>query len=325
MSSQNLVSLFDSNQALAVPKWAALTPDSATAQMGGGLGDGRNRIGLKGARFRLIQGGQEIAIKDEPYLDIVILGANAAISRTFYVEKWEPGKKVPPSCFSADGVSPSPDAETPQAQRCATCKQNEKGSVIFDSGKKGRACAFSKRCAVMVYGDPDTMVYQLDVKALSLFGDGVPSKGLYTMAEYSKLLQARGVRAESLVTRISFDTDSSVPKLFFTPQAFVAEGELTGILRLAKSAEVTSLLEVTLGTVDLSDEVDAPGSDAPARKVVAPSKVVEDVQPKAQKPAPAAKKAAPAPTPAPKTPTAPAASTALPMDEDLEAMLEGLV
>jgi len=319
----NLVALFNTNTALAVPAWAAMTPDSATAQMGGGLGDGRNRIGLKGARFRLIQGGQEVAIKDEPYLDIVVLGANAAISRTYYAEKWEQGKKAAPACFSADGITPSTDAASPQSARCATCKQNEKGSVVFDSGKKGRACSFSKRCAVMVYGDPDQIVYQLDVKALSLFGDGVASKGLYTMAEYSKLLQARGVRAESLVTRISFDTDSSVPKLWFTPQAFVAEGELPGIIKLAKSSDVKAMLEVTLDTVDLSGETDAPMVAAP-KAIPAPVKqaVVEDAVAKPAKAPAAAKKAAPAATPAPK-PAAP--STALPMDDDLEAMLEGLV
>jgi len=326
MSANNLVALFDTNTALAVPAWAAMTPDSATAQMGGGLGDGRNRIGLKGARFRLIQGGQEIAIKDEPYLDIVILGANAAISRTFYMDKWEPGKKVAPSCFSADGIAPDAKSATPQSTRCATCKQNEKGSVVFDSGKKGRACSFSKRVAVMMYGDPEGVVYQLDIKALSLFGDGTPSKGLYTLSEYSKLLQARGVRAESLVTRISFDTDSSVPKLFFTPQAFVAEGELPEILKLAKSQEVKTMLEVTIDSVDLSGEVDAPMSDAPAApaKAVATT-AVEDVVAKPAKAAPAPKKAAVAATPAPKAAAAPAPVEALPMDDDLEAMLEGLV
>lgn len=324
MSSQNLVALFDTNTALAVPKWAAMTADSATAQMGGGLGDGRNRIGLKGARFRLVQGGQEVAIKDEPYLDIVVLGANAAISRTFYLEKWEQGKKVAPACFSADGIAPDAKSSSVQSTRCATCKQNEKGSVVFDSGKKGRACSFSKRVAVMIYGDPDSVVYQLDVKALSLFGDGVASKGLYTLAEYSKLLQARGVRAESLVTRISFDTDSSVPKLFFTPQAFVAEGELAEILKLSKSAEVKTMLEVTMDTVDLSHEVDAPGSDEPAAPVKAAA-IVEDVVAKPAKPAPAVKKTVVAATPAPKVTKAPEPVEALPMDEDLEAMLEGLV
>ena len=324
MSSQNLVALFDTNTSLAVPAWAAMTADSATAQMCGGFGDGRNRIGLKGARFRLIQGGQEIAIKDEPYLDIIMLAANAAISRTFYLEKWEPGKKVPPTCFSADGLSPDAKSESPQSARCATCKQNEKGSVIFDSGKKGRACSFSKRCAVMLAGDPDKMVYQLDVKALSLFGDGIASKGLYTMAEYSKLLQARGARAEALVTRISFDTASSVPKLWFTPQAFVDQSEMAGIIKLSKSAEVKSLLEVTLETVGLSQEHDIPESDVPAPvRLATPAatptpEMVETVPVKAAKPPKAAK-----PVEAPVAPPAPVVAQA--MDEDLESMLEGLV
>jgi hypothetical protein len=164
----------------------------------------------------------------------------------------------------------------------------------------------------MLVGDTEDVVYQLDVKALSLFGDGVPSKGLYTMAEYSKLLQARGVRAESLVTRISFDTDSSVPKLFFTPQAFVDQNSMPEILKLAKSPDVKKMLEVTLETVDLSGEVDASNSDAPAPAATSA-------------PAPAAKKAAAKATPASAPAPVPEPTVALPMDEDLESMLEGLM
>lgn len=315
----NLVSLFGGNTAMTLPAHLANVEGSATSQLMGGLGgEGRNRIGLKGARFRLIQAGQEVAIKDESYLDVVVLGANAAVSRTFYAGKYDPTKKEKPTCWSPDGVAPGKDAETPQSAKCATCKQNEKGSKVYDDGTKGRACSFSKRLAVMLPGDPDQNVYQMDVKALSIFGDGLPAKGLYTLAEYSKLLAARGVRAEGVVTRVSFDTDSSVPKLYFTPQSFVGEAEFAAIAKLTKSPEVKQLLEVNAETVNLSSEIDLPDDNGfstqtpPAHALAAPATTPA---PAAEKPKAAKPKAEPKPEPV----------AATPMEADLESMLDGLI
>jgi hypothetical protein len=302
---------------MSVPSYLAAVEGSATSQLMGGLGgEGRNRIGLKGARFRLVQGGQEIAVKDESYLDVVILGANAAVSRTFYAGKYDPAKKAPPDCFSPDGVASGKGATSPQSAKCATCKQNEKGSKIYEDGTKGRACSFSKRLAVMLVGDADQNVYQLDAKALSVFGEGIPAKGLYTLAEYSKLLGARGVRAEGVVTRISFDTNASVPKLFFTPQSFVGEAEFAGIAKLAKSKEVKDMLEVSAESVDLSGEVDGEA----AFLAQPPAHVAAIPAPKAT-PAPVVEPA-PAPAPAPKPAAAPVAAQA--MDEDLAGLLDDL-
>lgn len=309
----NLVALFGSNNALSVPSYLADTDGSATKQLLGGLGEGRNRISLKGARFRLIQAGQEVAIRSETYLDVHILGANPAISRTFYEGKFDPNVKAPPTCWSPDGVAPGKGVTKPQSAKCATCKQNEKGSKVYDDGKKGRACQFSKRLAVSLVGDNEN-VYQFDAKALSIFGDGVASKGLYTLAEYSKLLAARGVKAEGVVTRITIDTDVSVPKVFFTPQSFVTEADFPAIAKLAKSQEVKSLLEVTSETVDLSNEVDAEEPfESPA-----PAAIAAPVETPAPTPAPEKPKAA-------KKEPAPVPVAAEPASDDLEGMLDDLV
>jgi hypothetical protein len=311
----NLVALFSNNTAMAVPSYLAAAGDSATNQLLGGLGEGRNRIGLKGARFRLIQAGQEVAIKDEPYLDVHILGANPYISRTFYSGKYDPTVKAPPACWSSDGIAPGKGVTSPQSAKCATCPQNEKGSKVYDDGKKGRACAFSKRLAVSLLGDTDQIVYQLDVKSQSIFGDGVASKGLYTLSEYSKLLSARGVRAEGVVTRISFDTDSSVPKLYFTPQAFIDEATFVGIDKLSKSQEVKTMLEVTATSVDLSGEVDAAEPFESPKPAAIAAPVAAAPAPVVEKPKAVKKEPAPAPAPV-------AAEAA---DEDLEGLLGDLV
>lgn len=328
--SNALVSLFGNTfeGTANLPAHLFAADGSATAQLLGGLGgEGRNRIGLKGARFRLVHAGQEVAVKDESYLDVVILGANAAVSRTYYAGKYDQTKKEKPTCFSPDGVAPHKDSVTPQSTKCATCPQNEKGSKIYEDGTKGRACGFSKRLAVTLPGDPDQTVYQLDVKALSIFGDGMPAKRLYTLAEYTKLLASQNFNVTALVTRVSFDTDVSVPKLYFTPQAPIVDASVAANMqKLAKSKETQKLLEVTPDSVDLTGEVDAPEPFAqPA--TVKPAAVA------APKPAPVADVVAPEPEVIPAEPkpakvkAAPVAApvAAAPMEEDLAGLLDDLV
>lgn len=298
MSTQ--VSLFQGND-FAVPAYAQGGSDATNALGGGLTGEARNRIGLKGARFRLIQKGEEVAVRNEAHLDVVIVGSNPAVSRTYYAGEFDPKVKAPPTCYSSDGVGPAPDATEKQSSKCATCPQNVKGSKVV-SGVKMRACGFSKRLVVALVGDPDNHLYQLDVKSKSLFGTGDATKHLFGLGEYSKFLASRGVKKiESVVTRLSFDTNESVPKLFFTPISFVGEADMAKYTTLATSDEVKKYIEVN--ATDVGDTGEAP----PALPTFAPA---------APAPAAAAPAAPAAPAPAPAK-AAPAGAT---MD-DLAALL----
>lgn len=311
----NLVALFNTQTAITVPAYLTAASSAATEALAGGFGDGRNRIGLKSARFRLIQGGQEIAVKDEPSLDVIILGANANVSRTFYAGKYDAKVKNLPNCWSPDGKVPHATVETPQHANCAQCPQNAKGSKIHDDGTKGRACSFSKRIAVMLHGDPDNVVYQMDIKALSIFGAGIPSEGKYSLSEYAKLVVSRGVRVDGMVTRLSFDMNSSVPKLYFTPQAFISEQEMHVVSTLAAGDDVKRILEVTADTVtDLGGDAEGPAQTAKPTQGSAAKTAAPVLAP--------APTATPTPAPAPAPAMAPTVS---PMDEDLEGMLGDLL
>jgi len=241
--------------ATSIPDYLKSTEPSA---MGGGLGsNARDRIGLKGNRFRMIRAGLEVDHKDENFLDVTVVTANPHVSRIYYAGDFDPDVKTAPDCFSADGITPFSGVINKQSNKCNGCPQNVKGSSITGEGKKTRACSFSKRLVVVLDGDTDNTLYQLDLKAMSIFGDGKPDKGMYTLSGYNKLLQTRNVRVEGVITRMSFDTDSSVPKLYFTPQGFLSEDRVKTVLKLAESKAAKDIATIDVTTVE-PDNADAP-------------------------------------------------------------------
>jgi len=281
-----LLSVLQGNQPLTtVPDY--LKSEGPSPMAGGLEGNSpRDRIGFKGNRFRLISGGLEVATKDENHLDVTVVTANPHVSRMYYAGKYDPEVKAAPDCFSADGITPFAGAANKQANKCNGCPQNIKGSATTDNNKKTRACSFSKRLVVVLDGDADNNLYQVDLKSMSIFGEGIPSKGLYTLSGYSRLLQNRGVRVEGITTRMSFDTESSVPKLYFTPQGFLPEARVKEILKLSKSAEALEMATIDSVTVTPDLDVAVSGTQVP---------VPPKAQPKAAEPFKVNKKATASP------------------------------
>lgn len=219
-------------------------------------GFSRNRIGLKGNRFRLIVNGQEEAIVEQNYLDVIIVGAAEKVSRIFFPGTYTAGVKTSPSCYSADGETPAADVKNPQATKCALCPQNEKGSRTTADGIKTKACSYFKRLAVVLAGDTKR-VFQLDCKGLSIFGSDDAAQNKLSLSSYAKKLETRGRDVGELVTRLSFDTESSVPKLYFTPVNYISQNDANAIADVMVSNEVKAILEINSQTTDSSDEVDA--------------------------------------------------------------------
>ena len=115
--------------------------------LSGGAGGGSRRISLRGGRFREIVGGEQVNVKSDGFLNMVIVNA-AKLSRTFYAGQYDPENPSAPTCWSPDTQAPSPDVpkDQMQAARCMDCPQNIKGSGQGES----RACRFSQRLAVML-------------------------------------------------------------------------------------------------------------------------------------------------------------------------------
>lgn len=202
---------------------AAQLPDHIKARLGqqsslghaiseGLRGSSIPRLSIKAARFRLIEGGSEMVLKTHE-LEVIIVGANPGISKVWYGKQWsqddEPAK---PDCYSLDGIRPAIDATNVQNDLCASCKQNAWGSRINpQTGVKTKACQDKKRLAVVSAADPTGTIYSLQVTSTAL-------KDLY---KYQKELAVRGIPAEVVVTKLSFDPNASYPKLEFGFSRFV--------------------------------------------------------------------------------------------------------
>lgn len=249
----NDIVLFDSNKAQQLPAYLQSASVNVNADLLATIGAGGNRIGLKGNRFRLVVNGKEERVFDENYLDVIVVGVVPHISRMYYEKEFKEGEKAKPTCYSADGKAPPADLEGKKASACETCPMNEKGSKIVN-GVKMKACGFFQRLVVMIAGDESGNYYKIDVKSQGLFGDSKPNANQFNLREYAKMLANRGVDASKVVTRLSFDTDSSVPKLMFKAYRFVDAGEFQRVVDAVGSTEVADMLKISMATIDLSNE-----------------------------------------------------------------------
>jgi hypothetical protein len=229
----------------------------------GGGGDGYPRISIKGARFRIVEDGNETVL-DTTALEVVIVGANPRLSKTWYAKEWsKDSEPSAPDCFSLDGVKPHVDSTDPQNDLCAQCPQNAWGSKVTPNGQQIKACADQKRLAIVSADDPTGPVYLLQVTPAAL-------KGLNA---YQKELSVRGIAPEIVKTRITFDTDASFPKLKFGFGGFIDEATQEAVDKLFGTDQVKTI----------TGELAPASAPAEVPAIERPAPVVE----KAPEPAPA--------------------------------------
>lgn len=286
-----------------LPAMPAGFEDSITKTLAGSGGpSGGRRISIKGKAFRQVVNGEEIYVSEDRTLDVILVNASP-VSRQYYEGAYDPkAQAVPPTCWSSN--TQTPDTSVPEDQRqsdkCMTCPNNIKGSGQGDS----RACRYSQRVAVMIDGDIEKKeVYQLQLPATSVFGDG--KDGKLGLQAYGKFLAANNVHAISVVTRMKFDVASEQPKLSFSAVRPLDQEELETALEMRDSPEAKDAITLTVGAFDGAKKQQATAAPAATKKKAAP--VVEEDD---DEPAPAPrKKAAPVvedePAPAPKKKAAP--------------------
>jgi len=282
------VTLFEGKK-FKLPAMPAGFEDSITKTIaGGGGGTGNRRISIKGKAFRQVVNGEEIYVSEDRTLDVILVNA-APVSRQYYEGAYDPkATAVPPTCWSSN--TQTPDASVPEGQRqsdkCMTCPNNIKGSGQGES----RACRFSQRVAVLLDGDVEKKeVYQLQLPATSVFGDG--KDGKMGLQAYGKFLAANSVHAISVVTRMKFDVASEQPKLSFSAVRPLDQEELEAALEMRDSKEAKDAITMTVGAYDgeKASRQAAPAEKPAAKKKAAP--VVEEDE-EEEAPAPKAKKKA---------------------------------
>jgi hypothetical protein len=210
----------------------------------GGGGGGGNRISIRGGRFRQIVDGEEVNVKTDGQLNLVIINA-AKLSRTYYAGVYESANPTAPACWSVDTQVPSGDvpADTRQASRCMDCPQNIKGSGQGDS----RACRYNQRLAVMLEGEYDT-VYQLQLPATSIFGEA--KDGKMGMQAFAKHLKAHNTPSIAILTQAYFDESCATPKLFFKAVRPLDEEDLKQAVSMKDSDGATKAITWTVSQTD---------------------------------------------------------------------------
>lgn len=194
-----------------VPAFVKAAPTGNLADVSIGLGF--PVVSIKGKVFTLKDGDESKLITkpgtDEPAasLEVVILdvGPSADLkfnSRIFYAKGYEEGSNAKPDCYSNDGIEPGADAQNKQAEKCALCKHNVKGSGNTGVGK---ACRSSKRMAIAT---PDNLDNPMLLR--------VPGDSLMAFSEYIKWMKKTGISDTAhVVTKIGFDYTVAHPAMTF--------------------------------------------------------------------------------------------------------------
>ena len=248
------------------------------------MGNSNKRISIEGGSFRLIVGGQEVAVKEERYMNVIMLRAADTNTRTFYEGTYVKGSKAKPACWSSDSVSPHEDVKNPQSSKCATCPQNIKGSGQNDS----RACRFQRRLAVLLENDIHGDIYAMSIPAASIFDNGEGRK--MGLQQYARFLGGHGIDVNAVMTEMRFDTNATAPKLTFSAVRPLEEEEYNTVLE--RKDEQFAIDAVTM-TVSQLDEVVEPAAEETQAPAPQPARVQAPAPVPA--PAPAAVKATPKP------------------------------
>ena len=231
------------------------------------VGTGVKRVSIKGGKFRLIVGGEEIArLPAGTPLDVIIVNVAKDVSRTYYAGAYDPkADAAPPTCWSADSKVPHPSVAEPQHSNCNDCPMNIKGSGQGDT----RACRFKQRIAVVLAEDISAGVHMLELPATSLFGKGDVSH--MPFQQYVKYVGSQSHSVDRLITRITFDEASEAPKLFFAPIGWPSRESMVQVKEMAQSPEAKLAVTMTVYQADqpkalpsLKDAIAANGGKAEA-------------------------------------------------------------
>lgn len=262
----NAIALFDTPTTLPTYLQNDTTALALAKQIEGDLSGGAsiNKLSLRNGKFRFNKEGVEIGIVRADHLDIVIIAANPHVSRSWYAKAYIDGESATaPDCHSKDGRTPEADSSMKQAETCALCPQNVKGSATNGTGK---ACSYKKRAIVVAPDDIAGTAYAIDVAAMGLFGDDKPAAKMFNLRSYIEALKSNGLIVPSVVTRLSFDDESSVPKLFFKPVRTLTAEEWAQVAARVDDPEIRKMLD-TVG--------DGSPSAAPVAQIAAPAPPVD--------------------------------------------------
>lgn len=234
------LTLFSNNSGVpAVPEdLADIFGTSSLFSLARSTGGTTRRISIRGNRFRMQINGEEIGSK-EGHIDVVILGASENFLRQYYSKAFDPKDTSPPDCWSNDNSAPHPNSASPQASTCQKCSKNIAGSGTGTA----KACQTKANIAVVLANNiEDGDIFEMTIPAQSLFTKYEENAERGGLLGYSTYLEGRKVDPRRVVTRISFDTDSATPRLWFSGKDWVPAEHLRTVVQKSESEEAKNAL-----------------------------------------------------------------------------------
>ena len=254
------------------------------------------RITFSKNKFIIKVNGNEVNRSNNTSLDVVVVNASD-ISRMYYNKPYNVNDKDKPHPVCWTSNSQAPDASVPeatdekpgrQADKCATCPQNVKGTGANNT----KACRFERRLAVVLASQDDTgnwfydkELYQMKLASMSIFPtDGPQNRRAFNA--YSDYLKANNSQLMGVVSRITFDESTQVDKVGFQAVGRLTEAQFTDLKTLQATEESKRAITITVGgSREEHDEGDvfstkAPAIQAPVQQAVtqpAPTVVPEPV------------------------------------------------
>jgi hypothetical protein len=178
------------------------------------------------------------------WLDVVVVGMAAAISKKFYLGGYVDGASQAPDCFSINGVTPDLASAHKQNPTCATCPQNIWGSTTTQQGRKAKACRDGRRISVVPAGDLPNEIYGGPMLL------DIPPTSLSVLDSYVRSLERLGADISEVITRISFREGISHQELVFTTVGWVPTAEAIELIKeLNQSDSVHRMLNDEVGEV----------------------------------------------------------------------------
>ncbi len=299
----------------------------ANDDLSSGVSGGFSVLSIRGSKWRVKSGGEEEVLTDSQgdtlaSVRVVIVKGNKHVSKNYYEGGFVEGSSDAPSCFSIDGVKPDSSVENPVSVACANCPKNQFGSRITDSGSKAKACADNRRIAIVPEGDLPGARFNGPMLLR------VPAASLSDLASYAKGMSAKGFPYNTVVTKLSFDTETAYPKIKFQAARALKEDEANELAQLYAEGEYVEKINYILAEA----MVDQPTAEAAGVREVKeeddPLAFADDAAPPQEEPEkPKAKaKAKPAKKEEPKSDPEPATvggDDGL-ADDDINALLSAL-
>ena len=200
-------------------------------------------------------GGQHMPVQ---FLDVVLVQSGARISKVYYEVPWNPTSKerLPPTCWSADGITPDAAVSQKQANTCGGCPHNVFGSSIGPQGQRGKKCSDNKRVAVVTLNDLANQDFG------GPFMLRVPPGSFANYLNYCSVMANKGYHPYMVVTRLTFDPQVPHPKIKFDPVRTLTREEAMHIIHHHKNPRVAEMLNDKAVAAFADDHSDSPAGGA---------------------------------------------------------------